>query len=131
MRQELAEILSGRYGEAILSTVVSVDPTDRDVENYQRHNGLVFFLIDLSRTPFLVVIDTARLILMRHAWISRSQTETLTLFVSSGVQQLSKSHHVQTYDQKVEGLELTFHYSPRPIDRKRDIPYKAELKPLW
>lgn len=127
MRAELSEILARRYGEGILNKVVLIEPTDEDVENYERHNGRTYFQIDLSHDPYLVVVDTAKLILLRQSWINHRQPDSLTLVVSSGVDLAPKGFQVQTYDQRVEGLELTFHYSPS----RREIPYSAELKPLW
>ncbi len=128
MRPELATIIRARYGDQSVSTTALVLPTEEVLKEYGRH-GLVSMQLNLERNPHLVVIDTARFMLLRHAWIRNRHPESLRLIIASGNQQVSQETlRTGTYDQRVEGLELMIHYSH---NFGRGTPYKAELKPLW
>lgn len=129
MRPELAEIVRTRYGDRAVDHATLLEPTDDQVSDYQRHNGLVSIGVDLSRSPSLIIVDTARLTLVRHAWVGDRQRESFRLIIASGNQPISKKvARLGTFDQKVEGLELSIYYG---LQHRRHVPYTDTLKPLW
>lgn len=129
MRPELAEIVRARYGDHIFDRAILLEPTEDQVLNYEKHNGLVSIMVDLSRSPFLIIADTARLALVRHAWVRNRQRESLRLIIASDNQPVSEMvARLGTFNQKVEGLELSIYYG---LQHRRHIPYRDTLKPLW
>lgn len=129
MRPELAAIVRTRYGDHAVGRTTLLEPTEDQVRNYQRHNGLVSIMVDLSSSPSLVIVDTARLTLVRHAWVTNRQRESLRLVIASSNHPISeKVARLGTFDQKVEGLELSIYYG---LQHRRHVPYKDTLKPLW
>jgi hypothetical protein len=129
MRAELERILTQRYGETALPSVKLLEPTSQQIEEYRRHLGLTSFHIELSENSHLIVIDTANLRPLRNSWIRNRQRESLRLVVSSGIQPVTATRlQADTYDQMVEGLELTIHYSR---SHNPEVPYTDTLKPLW
>ena len=129
MREELANIVRQRYGDKEVSTATLIVPTQEQLEHYSRHQGQTSLWIALEKNPHLVIIDTADFIHLRHAWVGTRQREALRLVISSGIQSVAVDRpRVNTYGQRVEGLELSIHYEHW---HRRDIPYTEELKPLW
>ena len=95
MRTELAEIVRTRYGEHGVTTTSLIIPTDEEVSYYERHNGLVSLWVNLERNPSLVIIDTARLLLLRHAWVAKQKPDAIRLVLASD------NHPISSYrDQR-------------------------------
>lgn len=135
MRAALAEILVGDYGESALARATLIEPTEKQVSEYQRHHGLLgHFWIDLQSSPSIVVVDTVNLEDFKYAWIGTRQRRSLRLVLSAGNQPVTPNPemtlrvHVYTRLQpRLEGVELRVSYN---FGHRKDIPWVGDLRPI-
>lgn len=132
IRPELAAAYNTTHKAGLLDEAILIVPTDNQVCDYKRHDGLLsHFWIDLEGSLGRVLIDTEKLPGVQHAWVGARQHQSLRLVLAAALPDVAVKRHrvVHTFPfvDRLEGIELI-------IERqywRKDIPYIDDLRPVY